>query len=195
MSSKLRRQRQIAAKNYSARAKRMDSPPSSSFEDHVMSGDLEQALHIRQHTRSAAAEDHLKNDPLDILEYMVERTEMMEQHLDDLNAAHEDLLASLKLMGDTSTIHSLFEPALRTALHLDQKVQEMKEKLQQAALGSYAVDAPDGEPDGRIQEEMTEIRQVIEEAATGEDAASIRAQQAMRSEILKDRARDPEHDW
>jgi hypothetical protein len=78
---------------------------------------------------------------------------------------------------------------------LDQKVQEMKEKLQQAALGSYAVDAPDGEPDGHIQEEMTEIRQVIEEAAIGEDAASIRAQQAVRNEILKDRARDPEHDW
>jgi hypothetical protein len=140
--------------------------------------------------------DHLKNDPLGILEYMVERTEMMEQHLDDLNTAHEDLLANLKLMGDTATINSLFEPALRTAMQLGQKVQEMKTKVNQTGIPSfYAVDAPGGESDGSFQEEMTETRRVIDEAALVEDAASIKVQQALRYEIRKDRARDPEHDW
>ena len=62
-------------------------------------------------------------------------------------------------------------------------------------LKTYAVEAPDGEVDGHILEEMEEINHIIDDAAKLEDKDQIEYQHKMEEGVRKDRARDPEHDW
>lgn len=57
------------------------------------------------------------------------------------------------------------------------------------------VDSPDGISDDRRIEEMKAINKIIEDAATWEDKAAIIARHKAVEAIMKDRARDAEHDW
>jgi hypothetical protein len=59
----------------------------------------------------------------------------------------------------------------------------------------YAVDAPDGETDGHLQEEIEEITHIIEDAADHEDTEAVLRRHAMKTACDKIHARDPEHDW
>lgn len=60
---------------------------------------------------------------------------------------------------------------------------------------TVAVDAPDGEPDGRAKEELAQVKRIVDEAAVLEDAAQIQYKHRMEAGVMKDRVRDPEHDW
>ena len=59
----------------------------------------------------------------------------------------------------------------------------------------YAVDAPDGETDGHLEEEIEEIMHIIEDAADHEDTEAVLHKHAMKTAFDKIHARDPEHDW
>lgn len=60
---------------------------------------------------------------------------------------------------------------------------------------TFAVEAPDGEVDGHIMEEMEEINHIIDDAAKLEDKEQIEYQHKMEDAVAKERVRDPEHDW
>lgn len=59
----------------------------------------------------------------------------------------------------------------------------------------FAVDAPDGDSDGHVQEEMHEVNRIIEEASQSEDKQAIIMQHKVQEKIQMERAKDAEHDW
>ena len=60
---------------------------------------------------------------------------------------------------------------------------------------TFGVDAPDGDSDGHVQEELQEVKHIIDEAAQHEDANLINKQHELEDDVHKFHARDPEHDW
>jgi hypothetical protein len=77
---------------------------------------------------------------------------------------------------------------------LQARMARMKTTMAEAEH-TAAVDAPDGESDGHIQEELTEIRKIIDDAALHEDKDFVKYEHKMEDAVRKERARDPEHDW
>jgi hypothetical protein len=82
----------------------------------------------------------------------------------------------------------------------EERKEELQERLDDLKVlmektQAFAVDSPDGEVDGHIQEEMEEIKHIIDDAAVLEDKKKIEYQHKMDDAVRKDRARDPEHDW
>ena len=69
-----------------------------------------------------------------------------------------------------------------------QMAEELNKKI-------FAVDAPDGETDGHINEEMEEITHIIDDAAVLEDKQAIIRKHALETAVRKEHAKDPEHDW
>jgi hypothetical protein len=77
---------------------------------------------------------------------------------------------------------------------LEKQIKELKQAVKETKL-TYAVDAPDGDSDGHIKEEMLEIEHIIDEAAAHEDKESIEKKHKIEEDVKKFHARDPEHDW
>jgi hypothetical protein len=73
--------------------------------------------------------------------------------------------------------------------------RKMQAKADVDAKKTFAVDAPDGNPDAFEKEELVLIDRIIVEAAANEDAEKIKYKHRMEDAIRKDRIRDPEHDW
>jgi hypothetical protein len=61
--------------------------------------------------------------------------------------------------------------------------------------GVFAVDAPDGQYDGFVKEEMIHVDCLIDEAAEMEDKEAIETLHALNQNVQEYHARDPEHDW
>jgi hypothetical protein len=129
---------------------------------------------------------HLVANQLEYLNDMIEHTDSLVRHLEDLQDKHRNLLlassmsnhpgiSTIKWM-EASEVDALFEPARRAHSTRGQHLRDTRSELQRRV---YAVDAPDGEPDGHVKEEMAEIRHILEDAARFEDAG----------EILRDRER------
>lgn len=71
----------------------------------------------------------------------------------------------------------------------------MKELRDVVSSKFIAVDAPDGETDGHIEEEMEEVKHIIDDASKYEDKEAIEHLHKLQDAVHKERARDPEHDW
>jgi hypothetical protein len=105
---------------------------------------------------------------VEFLDEMIEKASRMEgsmSALRDTYAKKKVLSASVKWM-DPVEIEALFDTAGRQKAEIEATLAELK-IMMQAAKKSYGVDAPDGEPDGHIQEEMIEVEHIIEQEAAG----------------------------
>lgn len=156
-------------------------------------------------TKLADANDTHMHDQFEILETMLEK---------NLHMVDEDKIAELRALIKSAPI-AVDAPDGETDGHLRDELMEIQaifddvaahkeeinarlEKLQAAmadAEKTYAVDSPDGEVDGHLQEEMEEIEHIIKDAAAHEDGAKIERQHKMEAAVRKEQARDPEHDW
>ena len=72
---------------------------------------------------------------------------------------------------------------------------EAEAKLAEDASHTIAVDGPDGDPDGHAQEDLLEVKKLIEQAAQVEDKGEIDLRHLADAKVRKSHARDPEHDW
>lgn len=103
------------------------------------------------------------------------------KHVEEL----EDHLVNLQAMFQSGAAERKEE--------LQERLDQLKVLMEKTKV--FAVDSPDGEVDGHIQEEMEEINHMIDGAAAREDKEKIEYQHKMEDAVRKDRARDPEHDW
>jgi hypothetical protein len=136
---------------------------------------------------------HLMADHLEYLDDMIEHANLLERHLDDLQVKHLRLLSAtsnVKWM-DAGDIEALFGPSRRAHSSMSQQLLQTREEL---ASRAFAVDAPDGTPDGRIQEELREVEHIIEDAALHEDAADIVRQRQLNARVFAVDAPDGQPD-
>jgi len=77
---------------------------------------------------------------------------------------------------------------------LESELSNLKRQVQEQQR-IFAIDAPDGESDGHLQEELQEINHIIEDAAAVQDKEAIEKKHKLEKETKKFHARDPEHDW
>jgi hypothetical protein len=77
---------------------------------------------------------------------------------------------------------------------LEKELADVK-KLVEENKRVFAVDAPDGESDYHIKEELEEVQHIIEDAAKVENKEEIEKQHEMQKKVKEFHARDPEHDW
>ena len=76
------------------------------------------------------------------------------------------------------------------------ELQTLRAQVQEMAPPPfYGVDAPDGESDAELADDICVAQDYIENAATHEDAAKINQQHKLQEDVKKFHARDPEHDW
>jgi len=139
---------------------------------------------------------HLMADHLEYLEDMIEKTDMLKASMEELKltklAAVERASSGVKWI-EAAEIDRLFDQTARQKEEITAGLAELKAKMAEARK-TYAVDAPDGYPDGYFKEEMAEINHIIDDAAVLEDKDKINYQHKMDEKIRKERARDPEHD-
>jgi outer membrane protein assembly factor BamB len=81
------------------------------------------------------------------------------------------------------------DPAVLKKKHM------MEENMAAAAAKTFAVDAPDGDSDGHLQEELYEIKHIIDEASKVEDAEEIKLRHQAEQKVRQFHSRDAEHDW
>jgi hypothetical protein len=132
---------------------------------------------------------HLLANQLEYLNDLIDHTDMLGRHLDDLQAKHRSLLLNTNRTDHISTIKwmeaeevdALFEPARRAHSTLSQHLMGQKAELDKLC---YAVDAPDGESDGHVQEEMAEIRHILDDAALFENADEILREREINARVF-----------
>jgi len=118
------------------------------------------------------AEGHLLTGHLEYLERMLEKTTKMEESMDELkgtyNKKREVMAASphyssIKWM-EFDEIENLFNTAGQQKEEISTSIAELKAMMTEAKK-TYAVDAPDGETDWHMKEEMIEVDHIIADAA------------------------------
>ena len=77
---------------------------------------------------------------------------------------------------------------------LESEVTVLRNKVKELDP-TFAVDAPDGDSDGHVLEEMLEVEHIIEDAAIHENKKEIDQRHKLEKDVEKFHARDPEHDW
>lgn len=77
---------------------------------------------------------------------------------------------------------------------LQARMARMKSLMEEAEK-VIAVDAPDGESDAQVRDELREVNHIIEHAASHEDKGFVEYEHKMEHAVRKERARDPEKDW
>ena len=75
------------------------------------------------------------------------------------------------------------------------KQHEMDEKMDAEARKIFAIEAPDGTSDDLLNEEIHEAEELLEINSLTEDAEKIDMRHQVETEVRKEQARDPEHDW
>lgn len=83
-------------------------------------------------------------------------------------------------------IHKILDQAVNRKREIHARIDTLTEMMR--ARAAYAVDSPDGEDDGHVQEELQEVDRIIETSAMKKDAVTDNDK-----EVLKKRASDPEH--
>ncbi|CAB9507372.1 expressed unknown protein [Seminavis robusta] len=150
---------------------------------------------------NATSDDTNMHDQFQILEGLLE---------DNLNKADKNRQALKRLVpmavdatdGETDghvqdelrEIQVLLEEVAVSKEEIKERLAKLHVQMEEAQK-IFAVDSPDGEVDGHIEEEMEEIKHIIDDAAEHEDKDKIEYQHKMEDAVRKDRARDPEHDW
>lgn len=122
---------------------------------------------------------HLMADHLEYLDDVLEKTVELEESMQDLHDTHEKKKAVYTTIGwtDSAEMEELFQNEEAKKAALQRQIDELKE-IVASAKRSFAVDAPDGMPDGYQQEELKEINHIIEEAALREDGDAIMRERA-----------------
>jgi hypothetical protein len=85
---------------------------------------------------------------------------------------------------DASEIDKLFDESVKHKQDISTELSELKSFLQDAHQDArfYGVDAPDGESDWHVQEEMQEINHIIDDAAVLEDKDEVMRRHKMEAE-------------
>lgn len=102
------------------------------------------------------------------LDQIEEKASQMEDLMQDLGETHstkqepiQEMKQTVKWM-DPEEMEFLFDLAARQKRELRDQLTEIQCSLA-AAKTNFAVDAPDGESDGRMEEEMDAVQQILEE--------------------------------
>jgi len=123
----------------------------------------------------------------DVLDDMLEKTTKLESSMQELKetyAKKQQLSQTVKWM-DPDEIEGLFDVAGRQKQEMEAQLAEMKSMVE-AAKTNYAVDAPDGESDGHLEEELEQVNHIIEEASHAIDPTKVTAEQvAQAKNIIK----------
>lgn len=86
------------------------------------------------------------------------KADRMEAHINDV-----DYGSTVKWM-DPKDIEDLMDLQATHKREMKEQLEELRRAVE-AAKTNYAVDAPDGECDGHLEDEMEEVNHIIEEAA------------------------------
>jgi hypothetical protein len=76
-----------------------------------------------------------------------------------------------------------------------EKKHMMEENIAAATAKIFAVDASDGESDGHDQEELYEMKDIIDDSSKVEDAEEINLRHQADQKVRQMHSRDAEHDW
>ena len=102
------------------------------------------------------------------LDEMEEKASQMEDLMQDLGETHskkreqlQEIKQTIKWM-DPEEMEILFDLAARQKQELRDQLTEIQRSLV-AAKSNFAVDAPDGESDGHLEEEMDAVQHILEE--------------------------------
>jgi hypothetical protein len=117
---------------------------------------------------------HLMADHLEYLDDVLEKTVQLEESMQELHETHKKKTAIYHTIGWTDSVEmeKLFQDSAAKNGDMQRQIDELKQ-IVQSAKQAFAVDAPDGVPDGFEQEELQEISHIIGDAALHEDAESI----------------------
>jgi hypothetical protein len=126
------------------------------------------------------------------LDKMMNKTSKMEssmQALQDTYAQKKRHVygSTIKWM-DASDIDRLFDESSKHKQDISTELSELKSILQDARQDAryfYGVDAPDGESDWHVHEEMQEINHIIEDAAVLEDKDEVMRRHEMKAEAAR----------
>ena len=105
----------------------------------------------------------------EFLDDMITKTERMEAHMEELTARTSTYGTTIKWM-DPADIDALMDLAATHKREMQEQLQAMKENLE-AAKTNFAVDGPDGECDGHLEEEFEEVKHIVEDEAAAHKAA------------------------
>jgi septation ring formation regulator EzrA len=111
------------------------------------------------------SDGHIEEE-LDEVKYIIDHTRKIQETLGELKKTYtkkqEAILQTqtVKWM-DPDEIEALFDIAGRQKKEMEEQLKALKKSIQ-AMKTNYAVDAPDGETDGHIEEELEEVKYIID---------------------------------
>ena len=89
-------------------------------------------------------------------------------------------------------IHKMLDAAVTRKQEIHGRLESLTAAMKvRAAKAGYAVDSPDGEDDGHVQEEQHEVDRLINESSPA--SASKKQPVSGKDDMIKKRASDPEH--
>jgi len=120
-------------------------------------------------------EGHLLADHLEFLDDMIERTIKIEESMEGLKDTYSKKKDAYNNVGFTTSaeIDLLFDTAKMQKDELSGQIAELREMMAAAKAKGYAVDAPDGTSDAMRKENLKQVNQIIDYAATHEDKEQI----------------------
>jgi len=116
--------------------------------------------------KSAYAEGHLRTDQLEYLDREIEQAVLLiENNMLDLKATYQEKRKHLENQNHDA-MHPLLDRAAQQKEEISSNLEQLKTLLKQsrkAQTANFAVDAPDGEADGHLEEEMQEVEHILDD--------------------------------
>ena len=137
---------------------------------------------------------HLITDHLEYLDDMLDKTLKIETSMQRLQETYARKREAYQNSSSTQEMEALFDEAALQKREMSSQIENLKTILQ-GVQNIYAVDAPDGTSDTEVREGLSEVKQIIDFAATHEDVEMVKKHHKLEEAVKKERARDPEHDW
>lgn len=136
---------------------------------------------------------HLMTDHLEYLDDVLEKTLKLEGSIQDLHETHEKKKALYASIGwtDSAERDELFQEDAAKQSAIQRDIEELKDFVK-IAKRTFAVDAPDGTPDGYQQEEMHDItkgwtdsgeRDVLYQDAAAKESADQRDIEGLKDAV------------
>lgn len=138
---------------------------------------------------------HLMADHLEYLDDVLEKAVKLEEAMQELQETHQKKTDMYHTIGWTDSVEmeKLLQDSAEKKSTMQRQIDEIKQ-IVTSAKKVFAVDAPDGLPDGFQQEELQEIGHIIDEAALHEDGDAILENRVAGSKVLGVDAPDGEPD-
>jgi hypothetical protein len=115
---------------------------------------------------------HLLTDHLEYLDDVLEKTIHLEEAMADLQDIRQRKKQAVDRLKERSSdeVEGLFRQADHQSETVRKHIVSIKETVQAAKqrMSPFAVDAPDGTPDGYVKEESTEIQKLINKSAASQ---------------------------